>query len=49
MSKSKSNQDVKFGQLTEYNQEIFFFGNHAKNDAERLVPDLTFSFKKALR
>ena len=48
ISQTKSNQTVKFGQLIEYNQEIIFFGNHAKNDAERLVPDLTFSFKKAL-
>ena len=28
--------------------EIFFFKNHAKNEAGRLVPDLFSFFKRAL-
>ena len=39
---------MKFGQLIEHNQEIFFFRNNAENDAERLVPDLILYFEKAL-
>ena len=38
---------MKFGQLIEYNQ-IFLFKNHAQNEADRLVPDLSLFFKKAL-
>ena len=29
-------------------REIFFFKNHADNEAERLVPELFLFFKKAL-
>ena len=29
-------------------REIFFFKNHAENEAERLVPDLFLCFKKSL-
>ena len=48
ISRSKSNQTLKFGQSIEYNKRNFFFKNHAQNMAERLVPDLFFFFKKAL-
>ena len=27
---------------------MFFFNNHAENEAERLVPDLSLFFEKAL-
>ena len=40
---------MKFGQLTEYNKiNIFFFKNHAENEAGKLVPDLFLLFKEAL-
>ena len=45
ISWSKSNQAMKFGQLTEYNKRKFFAKNHAQNEAERLVPDLLLFFK----
>ena len=45
VSRSKSNQAMKFGQLT---REVFFFKNHAENDAGRLVTDLFLHFKKPL-
>ena len=35
LSQSKGNQTLKFGQVMEYNQKIFFFlENHAENEAE---------------
>ena len=37
---------MKSGQLIEYNNEIFFFKNHAGNEAGRLVSDLFLFFKK---
>ena len=39
---------MKFGQLIEYNWEIFFFENHAGIEAGRLVPRLFLFFKKRL-
>ena len=39
---------MKFGQLGEYTREIYFFKNHAKNEAERLVPDIFLLFEKGL-
>ena len=39
---------MKFGQLIEYNMRIFFFKNHAENEAWKLVPDLFLFFKEAL-
>ena len=47
-SKSKRNQAMKFGQSIEYNRRNFFFKNHAKNEAGRLVPELFLFLKKAL-
>ena len=47
ISRSKDNHTLKFGQVKEYNK-IFFFKNHAENEAGRLVPDLFLFFKKAL-
>ena len=36
---------MKFGQLIEYNKRnVFFFKNHAENEAGRLVPDLYLFF-----
>ena len=39
---------MKFGQLINITRETFFFKNHKKNEAGRLVPDLFLLFKKAL-
>ena len=40
---------MKFGQLIEYDKRtIFFFKNHAENEAGRLVPELFIFLKKAL-
>ena len=38
---------MKFGQVIEWTIEIFFFKNHAENEAGRLVPYLILFFKKA--
>ena len=38
---------IPFGQSMEYNK-IFYFRNHAENEARRLVPDLFSYSKKAL-
>ena len=46
ISQSKGIQTMKFGQLIEYSK-IFFFKNHAENEARRLVLDLFLFFKKA--
>ena len=47
ISRSKCNQVIKFNRLTEYNVKIFFFKNHAENEAERIVTDF-FCFLKKL-
>ena len=48
ISRSEDTQKMKFGQLMEHNRNIFL-QNHAKSEAERLVPGLFFFFlKKAL-
>ena len=39
---------MKFGQLIEYNKIIFFFNNHAENEAVKLAPVLFFFFQKIL-
>ena len=44
ISKSKSNQAVKFGQLIEYFNTNISFEMHAENEAGRIVPDLFLSF-----
>ena len=44
ISRTKLNQTMKYDYLIEYN--IFFFENHAKYGAEKLVPDLLCFFKK---
>ena len=38
---------MKLDQSIEYNKKKFFFKNHAKNDAGRLVPNLSLFFEKA--
>ena len=45
--KCEDNQTTKSGQLIEYNVSNNFLKNYAENEAERLVPDLFFAFKKA--
>ena len=47
-SQSKSNQTRKLGQLKEEKRAIFFFKNHAENEAGTMVPDLFLFFKEAL-
>ena len=44
ISRSKSNQTVKFGQLIEYNMKSVFHKNHAESEVGRLVPDLFLCF-----
>ena len=39
---------MKRGQLLEYNKRSIFLQKSCKNEAERLVPDLSLYFKKAL-
>ena len=48
ISRSKSNQTMKFGQFIEYYRSNIFFKNYAENELGRLVPDLFLFFKKAL-
>ena len=38
---------MKFGQLIEYEREIFFFKNYAENEAKKLFQDLFLFFEKA--
>ena len=45
ISRSKDNQTIKFGQLKYSVKNVW---NHAKNEVERLVPDLFLFFEKAL-
>ena len=40
ISRSKSNQTMKFGQLLECNMGNFFLKSHTQNVVEKLVPDL---------
>ena len=46
ISRSKGNQ-MKLGQLIEYNKRNIFLQIYAENKAKRLVPDLFLIFKKA--
>ena len=47
ISQRKGNQATAGGQLIEYTlRNIFFFKNHAKNEAGKLVPDF-FVFQKS--
>ena len=39
ISRSKSNQAMKFGQLIEYNVRSMFVKNHTQNALGRLFPD----------
>ena len=45
ISRSKGNQ-MKLGQLIEYNKRNIFLQIYAENKARRLVPDLFLIFKK---
>ena len=44
ISRSKGNQAMNFGQLTEYNVKKYYFKNHAENKDGRLVPGLFLFF-----
>ena len=49
ISRSKSNQTMKFSQLIEYNKKnIFFSKTMQKNEKGKVVPGLFLFFKKAL-
>ena len=39
ISRSKGNQTMKYGQLTEHNMRNIFFENHSQNVMEKLFPD----------
>ena len=39
---------MKFDQSIEHNKIKFFFKNQARNEGERLIPDLFFFLKKTL-
>ena len=39
ISRSKGNQTIKLGQLTEYNIRNIFLKNYARNMVEKLDPD----------
>ena len=47
ISRSKGNQTITFGELTEYNKRNIFLQNYAQNETERQVSDLFSFFKKA--
>ena len=47
ISRSKSNQTMKFGQLIGYKKKFFFLKNYAENKAERLVRDFFLFMKYA--
>ena len=49
ISQSKDNQNIRFGQLIEYNKRSIFLRikNYVEKKAGRLVPDLCSFFKKA--
>ena len=38
ISRNKSNQAIKFGQLIEYDMRSIFLKNHTQNVAEKLLP-----------
>ena len=40
ISRSKSNQTIKFGQLIECNMKTFFSKNHTQNVMEKLASDV---------
>ena len=42
ISRNKSNQTIKFGQLIEYNRDMFLLKNNAQNVVEKFVPDPFF-------
>ena len=46
ISRIKSDQTMKFGQLIEYPQRNIFFKNYEENEAGKLVPDRLFFLKK---
>ena len=48
ISRGKSNQTIKFGQLIEYNMRNILLEKSCRNEVGRIVPDLFFFFKKAL-
>ena len=47
ISQREGNQTMKLVNNYDMTTEIFFFKNHAENEARRLVPDLFLFFKKA--
>ena len=47
ISRSKGNQTMKLGQLSEYNKRNIFLQKYAENEVGKLFPDLFLLFKKA--
>ena len=46
ISRNKDNQEMKLGQLIDFNMDSFFFKSHTKNEAGRLAADIFFVFQK---
>ena len=46
ISRSKSNQAMKFGQIIKYSMKNIILEKSWKNEVGRLVPDFFFFFKK---
>ena len=42
ISRGKGSQTIKFGKVIEYKRGVFFFKNHAENEASRLFLNLCF-------
>ena len=47
ISRSKSNQTIKLGQLIEHNKKNTYLKNYPENEVGRLVPDFYLFLKKA--
>ena len=45
ISRSKYNQKMKFGQVLEYDKRVFFFKNHAENEARSYFQTSLFFIK----
>ena len=48
ISQSKGNQEIKFGQLIEYNQKNIFLQKSSRQEAQKLVPDIFLFLRKTL-
>ena len=49
ISRKACNQAMKFGKLIDYNVKNIFLQTSCRNEEGRLIPDIFWFFKKALR